>query len=118
MRRIIASLTIYIFLIWILPLGVFIKSSLQKMACDGQRAICMCHVSFDKSKEKPLEGVALSVSAGQKNENENTSGGGINYFIGSRTLINKDLVLARIFENESYRYRNPLLLILDPVPKA
>ncbi|MCC6758311.1 MAG: hypothetical protein IT395_01625 [Candidatus Omnitrophica bacterium] len=30
------------FLLWILPLGVFIKPNDEKKVCGGQRAICLC----------------------------------------------------------------------------
>ena len=43
-EKIIILIFIISFILWILPLGFFIKPSQEKFACDGQRAICMCQV--------------------------------------------------------------------------
>ena len=52
MNKIISLITISIFFIWILPLGVFIKPENEKKACNGQRAICLCrHLIAEKTVE-------------------------------------------------------------------
>jgi len=60
-HRIIATTLVIIFLAWILPLGVFIAPSKEKMFCDGQRAICMC--SHMAAKHKHTDSVETFAKA-------------------------------------------------------
>jgi hypothetical protein len=42
MRRWISLILLVVFFSWIVPIGVFIAPSKEKLLCDGQRAICLC----------------------------------------------------------------------------
>ena len=83
MRRLILSLTVVLFFVWLLPLGIFIKPSQEKVACDGQRAICMCccHM-FKKTSNSPGK-VMLSGATQGTSKEAPSSGGASNYFLSS-----------------------------------
>jgi hypothetical protein len=88
MRHFIASLTAVLFFVWLLPLGIFIKPSQEKVACDGQRAMCMCSVHFaHKASSNPLEGITTANSNGSKEAPSNSGSAG-NYFESSAAVLN------------------------------
>ena len=116
MKRLLASFLVISFILWILPLGIFIKPSQQKLACDGQRAICMCHAFIPKSSDKAME-AGLVLKAGASTNKENSSGGGGNYFVSAKSTIVSRLQLASLFENEYLCYKSPFLAALEYVPK-
>jgi hypothetical protein len=116
MKRSLASFLLVGFILWILPLGFFIKPSQQTLACDGQRAVCMCHVMMPKSSDKAIDsGVVLK--AGSSTSKENSSGGG-NYFVSARPAVNLNLKSASIFENRYFSYKSPFLAALEYIPKV
>ncbi len=76
MRKIIFSITALVFLIWILPLGIFIKPSQEKVACNGQRAICLCTHRLGKPVAKSA--AYKGIGAAQKKHNE-AGGAGLDF---------------------------------------
>jgi hypothetical protein len=115
MIRIIASFLILSFIFWILPLGFFIKPSQQKLACDGQRAICMCHAFVPKMNDKAMEaGLVIKSAPGPNNENPSSGG---SYFISAKPVLALNLKFPSFFENQYFCYKNPFLAPLDNVPK-
>ncbi len=50
MTRFTAIIILSVFALWLLPLGVLVKPSQEKLFCGGQRAICLC--SHMKAKAK------------------------------------------------------------------
>jgi hypothetical protein len=117
MKRILLSFLFISFILWILPLGVFIKPSQQELACDGQRAICMCHVMMPKSSDKAME-AGMALKAGSSTNKENSSGGGGNYFVSSKPMITLNLHAASVFDDQHLSYMSPFLVTLENVPKV
>jgi hypothetical protein len=117
MKRILISFLVIGFILWILPLGYFIKPSRQALACDGQRAVCMCRVMMPKSSDKAMES-GLALKAGSSANKENSSGGGANYFVSAKPAVNIHLRSASIFEDQYFSYNNPFLAAVDYVPKV
>ena len=118
MQRLGASLIVGVFLVWLLPLGIFIKPSQERIACDGQRAICMCHHSIEKIKSSPIEGFGFKNNAGSNKESSASNGGAGNYFLVSNIhtqnvlsifLLNRQTLLAEV---------EPLFRSIEHVPKA
>jgi len=102
------------FILWILPLGVFIKPSQEKIVCDGLRAMCMCTMGH-RSADKVMEpGISLKAASQSK---ENSSGGG-NYFVSAKPVVIFNLRLASIVGNQFFLYKNPFLATLEYVPKV
>jgi len=116
MKKLPAVLIIVSFIFWILPLGVFIKPSLEKLACDGQRAMCMCHALVFKSSDKAM-GPGMILKAAPSTNKENPSGSS-NYFVSAKPIIMLKLHSASIFDNQIFYYKNPFLSPLETVPKA
>ena len=86
MQRAVSSLVAILFLIWILPLGYFIKPSQQKTFCDGQRGMCMCTAHFaHKSPANPLGGIANANP--NSNKEAPSNGGAGNYFESGVSVI-------------------------------
>ncbi len=87
MRHIIILLTAIVFFVWLLPLGVFIKPSQEKVVCDGQRAICMCSVHFIKKVSNSLGKVMLASATQGTSKEAPSSGSASNYFLSNTSLI-------------------------------
>jgi len=98
-RRLILSLTVVLFLIWILPLGYFIKPSQEKIACDGQRGICMCCCHIFK-KVSPGK-VMLSCSTQGTSKEASSSGGASNYFLST-------VFVTPVFDLRSSQWGSPI----------
>ncbi len=118
MQKVIFSLVIFLFLIWLLPLGVFIKSSNEKVACDGQRAVCMCHHSMVKATSNSIEGFGFKNNSGSNKESSTPGGGAGNYFLASnvspRNVLNTFIFHREILIAEA----EPFLRSIEHVPKA
>jgi len=115
MSKLTTSLLLTSFILWILPLGIFIKPSQEKFACDGQRAMCMCRVMMHKSSDKVITGIVLKV--GTSTNKENSSGGASNYFMSAKQIIVPNLKSTLFFKNQKLYYINPCLNALEYVPK-
>ena len=87
MQRAVSSLLVIFFILWILPLGYFIKPSQEKIVCDGQRGMCMCSVHFaHKSPSNPLNGIT-SINPNANKEAPSSGGGAGNYFESNLSVI-------------------------------
>jgi hypothetical protein len=114
MKRLLASLLLLGFILWVLPLGYFIKPSQEKSICDGQRGLCMCHVFIPKSVEKALDHGFNWRSAPAPNKENNSAG---NYFISGKLAIAANPSLFLNVHQFDFSYQNPYLAAFDPVPK-
>ncbi len=117
MKRFLPAVISLVFFIWILPLGIFIKPSQEKIACGGQRAICLCHIIPVQAPGKPLEGRSIARMAPTHKDHGGSSGGG-NYFLAGHLKADQGLRLASLFENRYFCYKTPHLASLEHVPKV
>jgi hypothetical protein len=117
MRYLVSALTVLLFFIWILPLGIFIKPSQEKIACAGQRAICLCSQASSKIKSSPINGYGLKSQSTNKETNASGGGAGHSYLAAYRSIQNN---LAKSILNDSMllAYLNPSLLAIEHVPKV
>ncbi|MCB9771606.1 MAG: hypothetical protein H6754_03565 [Candidatus Omnitrophica bacterium] len=76
---------VFAFVLWILPLGVFIKPIDEKKVCDGKRAICMCShmVKTKTGAAKKFLKVHVPIS-----EKDTSSSGSSNYLAAELKDIN------------------------------
>jgi len=119
MKHILTALTLIVFMAWLLPLGIYIKPSQEKIACDGQRAICLCHVGLHKAANKPMEpGISLKGQTASSQKEEAHGGAAGHYFVSAKVIVSQGLQVASAFENQYLCYKNPYLASLDHVPKA
>src|SRR5208283_4955065 len=112
MRETVGGLTAVVFFIWLLPLGIFIKPSQEKVACDGQRAICMCHAFVPKAADKATE-PGITLRAGASSNKENPSAG--NYFVSAKPAVILNAHLTSFFQNQLFPYKSPFLVSLEQV---
>lgn len=52
MKRFLSFVTAALFLIWIMPLGVFVKPTQEESFCNGRRAVCLCSHLVAKNATK------------------------------------------------------------------
>ena len=117
MRRLISSLTLLLFFIWILPLGVFIRPSDAKRFCNGQRAICLCAHLVAKHKPSTMK-VFAAQQGGVEKESPVSGGGGGNHYLITGKLGMPGASLSRYFEETFSLYSLVVPRSIEHVPKA
>ncbi len=118
MSHCLPSLIAILFFIWILPLGFFIKPSQEKMACNGQRAICLCTHTKAKVKNNPIAGFGLKASS-EHNKEANASSGGAGHYYVAHQLSIMDIFNKYPFTQTTLLVaRNPFLNSIEHIPKA
>jgi len=115
MRRFIVFLTALLFFIWILPLGVFIKPSQEKLACNGQRLICLCSLK-GKMRQKN-GGKILFQNASGPHKEEGSPGGASHYFVSAKNKDHANNRLFRYFDQQSFLYSFLINRSIEHVPK-
>ncbi len=112
------SLLIGVFFLWLLPLGFFIKSSQEKIVCNGQRAICMCHMVLIKTHSTLLAGELFKAATAHQHERGPSVGGVSTVFTVAQLFdINQRAGLC-FFDDNALSYRNPYIALFEHVPKA
>ncbi len=74
MKHFVSFFTIIVFFLWLLPLGVFIKASQEKIACGGKRAICLCSHKPEEGKPAHAAEAQTSYQSGFAQVHELASG--------------------------------------------
>ncbi len=116
MRRILTSLILVVFVIWLLPLGIFIKPAQEKMACNGQRAVCLCTNLLKKAQAKGF--VASTVVRNTSSQKEFSSGGASHYFtLALRSVLMKPTAQF-VVETDDSPSTVAFVNLPDPVPKV
>lgn len=119
MKKTALSFITIVFVLWLLPLGVFIKPAQEKTACGGQRAICLCsHRGEAAAKAKPMEASTTYKSAAASQKEAVPAGGAAHYFVAAQTVDAQMLIAAACLEQQYLHYKDPFLSTLDHVPKA
>ncbi len=116
MSRLLCITVVSFFILWLLPLGIFIKPSQEKLACDGQRAVCLCTHVQAKAKANSIEGYGLK--AGSESKEANASSGAGHYFMNAYAFANENIRMSRFEAQEFIAYRNPFLKSIEHIPKA
>lgn len=116
MQRAVSSLLVIFFIIWILPLGCFIKPSQQKKFCDGQRGMCMCTI-FMVKKAPSHSPNQISMPSPSSNHESSSSGGASNYFISAKPTVILNSHLTSFFQDQLFPYNSPFLVSIEQVPK-
>ncbi len=119
MKRLVSIAIVAIFLLWLLPLGIFIKPSQEKILCGGQRAVCLCSGKVAKAAVENSLGEVTVKSTGAPQKEQNPSSGGVHLFtIAHRDIIEPNMRLARALNTHISLYSDPSLSSLEHVPKA
>lgn len=109
-------LVAFIFILWLIPMGIFIAPAKEKLLCDGQRAICMCSkTSSVKSKIDAESGIVVKAVPSAQKESSSSVG---NYFLAA-VFENTNPLLSSVspFIHENF-YNLAVDRSIDPVPKS
>ena len=117
MRVTVGALTALLFFIWLLPLGIFIKPSQEKVACDGQRAICMCSVHFNKKAPSTPGKVMLACAAQGASKEAPSSGSASNYFLSNIPVMPVIDLRVSQWESPVYFPSLPIIQSVEHVPR-
>lgn len=101
-------------LLWVLPLGAFIKASQEKTACGGGRAFHMCAAMAKVHAGSGKVSIASSSSAEKTQKSASSSG---NDLLLGRTPLNSFETSSRFFEDAVVPVRSSFFHSPDPVPK-
>ena len=117
MRKTVWSVTLFLFFIWILPLGAFIKPAQEKTACNGRRAICLCSHLVAKQQAKSSGKVYYS-AASSVQEKEHSSPSASHHFLLAQNNNQDNPHFASYLQQQSLLYSFDVLRFIEHVPKA
>lgn len=116
MRRLITVSLIVIFMLWLIPLGIFIAPSEEKLFCDGQRAICMCsHHTTSMGKSNDTGKTIVKASAAPQKESSSSAN---HYSLTLNDINFKDSRSAAYFLRHKNLYSLFVCKPVEHVPKA
>lgn len=116
MHKWIARITLGVFFIWILPLGIFIKPSQAKKFCDGQRAICLC--AHLVAKQKSGAGKMISAEHGTIAKESSSPGGSPNQFLAVSDSHLSRIIGSDYSQDQSGLYSFRLCRLIEHIPKV
>jgi len=105
----------FCFFVWVLPLGFFISPSKQKLACDGQRAFCMCSHSAGHAALAE-EGAGIAQNTGVNKEA--SASGGAHSFLAAYAPVEDLSRNSKSFELALLCPSAAIARAIDHVPKA
>lgn len=114
MSRLMRAVLAFVFLLWLLPLGIFIAPSKEKLLCDGQRAICLCSHAASLGNKKQDIGKTF-ITAVPAVKKESSSG---HYFQVFQSLTLKQVLVVMPFDSHENFYRLLIGKSIDHVPKV
>lgn len=117
MRQAVLSLTALLFLIWILPLGIFIAPSKEKIGCNGQRAFCMCSHMTTKQQQNDAGKTVYKGSSDSQKE-QNGAGGSSHYFLPAQKKDQDYLQFSLYDQKQSLLYSLLSARPIEHVPKV
>ena len=119
MHRLTAIFLTAVFILWLIPLGIFIAPSKEQLLCGGQRAVCLCSGKTAKTAVDNTVGEVTVKSSGAPQKEQNPSGGGVHSFtLAARNIIEPNLLLASVLKTNLSLYSDPSLSSLEHVPKV
>lgn len=115
MSRIISAVTLILFTVWILPLGIFIAPSKEKLACAGQRAICLCSMKMAKSNKTSEKISFASDTETAKEEGASSSG---HYFLLLSLRNHLQNNISQYFVQNAFFHKTSFRKAIEHVPKT
>ena len=105
------------FLLWILPLGVFIKPSQEQLSCGGQRAICLCR-HLDANSQLKTVGKILFQNSVSAQKDDGASGGSSHFFLTAEIYKQLACVGASVVGDDTLPHLNPFSKSIEHIPKV
>jgi len=119
MRRFVAVSIIFMFFAWILPLGIFITPSKEKLFCGGQRAICLCsHSAGGALAKKNQSGETVMKVSPSANKEATGSFFSGQYDFAVNLFDKKNGKVSLYFSHHRNFYQLLVCKSIDHVPKA
>lgn len=118
MQKFVGFFTAFLFFIWILPLGIFIKPAQEKIACDGQRAICLCSHLVAKQIAKNAGKAAYKPSRTAEPKESNGPGGFSHYYLFAQRTNSSNKQITFYHQQQSSLYSLIVVRLIDQVPKV
>lgn len=115
MRRLTTFISGFLFIIWCLPLGAFIKPEKEKEACNGRRAVCLCTHLIKKQQKQQT--VKVFLKSGHQAEKESSVSSSHHLDLAARNTpesFGKERFSAEAFA----LYSRLIIRSIDHVPKA
>jgi hypothetical protein len=116
MNRILNILIVFFFFIWILPLGAFFAPAQEKIACHGQRAICLCSHRVAKNEDKVVA-QALTKGPSGTHKEEGASNADHSLFVLPRDF-SSDKSAAFFFSQQQTCYSLLAVCRVEHIPKV
>lgn len=117
MKKILLTLTAVLFFLWILPLGFVIKPAFEKIACDGQRALCMCsHLTMKQTGANPGK-TCFQANTGAQQAEPKKSGGTGSFFLLAQTTAHVINKFCSHLQNTPTLYSFRLTPRIEHIPK-
>ena len=116
MSRHFSCLILILFVVWILPLGAFIDPAKEKLACDGQRAICLCHHRLIKQQDSRSGKLLIKIPAGTEKENSPGSLSPDFLLAQLKKIFSKENIFG--FEQAHTQYSLLIIRSIEHVPKV
>ena len=115
-KPIISLSSLFLFTVWIMPLGAFITPEKEEKACNGQRAICLCSQLLAKQRAKRVEsGGALIKNTTSLQQSVGSPSN--HYFIHPHITRNWKAHKTRSYVELKHFYKSPVLDPTDKVPR-
>ncbi|MCG3177133.1 MAG: hypothetical protein MOGMAGMI_02100 [Candidatus Omnitrophica bacterium] len=107
-------------LLWVLPLGAFIKPSQEKTACGGKRAFHMCSMTSAQvsAADRPAGLVSYSSASQDVQKSARSSGSSSDELLVDTIIEVSDLMRARSYLKDLHPPASAAILLRDPIPKA
>jgi hypothetical protein len=116
MPRLTSIILVLVFLTWILPLGVFIAPSKEKLFCDGQRAVCLC--SHMAGKHKHPSEPSKTIAKGEASAQKEHSGFSSSHYDAASASGGNNAQAFLYFSRHKNLYSLLVSFPVDHVPKA
>lgn len=114
--RVAPLLTVVLFIVWILPLGIFVKPNQEKMFCNGKRAMCMCSRLAAKQTSGKTAKVALNNESGPQKEESSSSSGPYLFLVQNSAKADRKISL--FFKEQSILHSFLVVRAIEHVPKV
>jgi hypothetical protein len=119
MRKVVSLFITLAVLVWLMPLGAFIKPSEEKSACGGKRAFHMCSMMQAKADPNPSTTPVFQSASGFEHQAKSQASGGGNEFevLNGQAPLKAGRFL-RVGDPLIFFHRERLVNLLDPPPEA
>lgn len=107
-------------LLWLMPLGYFIKPSQEKTACDGQRPFHMCSMMKSSGSGIQFTGkLTVQPNAGDVKTAKSSSASGDDFLLMTKKkLLLKSIAGLRVHQSDLLLFQSAVLRPIDHPPRV